>query len=87
MTQNQKPDYGLMLLDGIEEIRQHLTEWGREEGSLPQRNIAAGWVVGMLGEQIAKLKADPDKLDLMNIVAPAMLRALAAEREREERGD
>lgn len=83
---SDKPDYGQMLLDGLEEVRQHIAEWGRAEDSTPQRNLAAGWIAGMISEQISNLTNDPGRLALVNVVAPGMLAALAEQREADERG-
>lgn len=84
MTQNSpQADYGQMLLDGIDEVRHHLAEWGREVNS-DAANLASGYVVSLLSEEILRLKRDPERLALMNTLAPAMLAAVREMREAEQ---
>jgi hypothetical protein len=76
--------YGELLLTGIQEVREHIAEWGRAEDSTPARNLASGYLVGLLGEEIGKLQNDPDRLELMNVLAPSFLAVLRDMREAEQ---
>lgn len=80
-TPSEAPNYAEMLLDGMKEVREHLATWAHEDGAPDQRRLAAGYIVGMVTDGITSLQDDPARLELMNVIAPAMLAALRSARE------
>lgn len=80
-TPSEAPNYAEMLLDGMKEVREHLATWAHEDGAPDRRRLAAGYIVGMVTDGITSLQDDPARLELMNVIAPAMLAALRSARE------
>lgn len=62
-----------MLLEGMQSVRDHISEWGRRPEAVPAENLASGWIVGLITEQIDGLKADPAKMALIDQIAPSYL--------------
>jgi hypothetical protein len=62
-----------MLLEGMDAVRVHVSEWGRRPEAVPAENLASGWIVGLITEQIDALKSDPAKMAVIDQVAPSYL--------------
>lgn len=75
-----------MLLEGMDMVRAHLSDWGRREGATPAENLASGWIVGVITEQILSLRTDSARRDAIDQMAPAFLETIRSMREAEERG-
>lgn len=79
--------YSQMLLDGMEEVRVHLAEWGRGADVGDEVNLASGWIVGSISEQITALVNDTIRREVIDQIGPAYLETMRDLREGGAFGD